>query len=42
MKMIVAPQFHGRDRACRLMTTMCALCSEDPRFCDRPDPGPIE
>ncbi len=42
MKFVVPPQKEEtQDRICRgLMITMCALCSEDPRFC--PGPGPIE
>ncbi len=41
MKWIVPPQAdEHQDRICPLVHTMCALCSEDPRFC--PGPGPIE
>lgn len=35
MKFIVDPQKEDKqDRKCKKFTTMCALCSEDPRFCD--------
>jgi len=34
MKYIVKPQqTNGSPRICDLNHTMCALCSEDPRFC---------
>jgi hypothetical protein len=34
MKFIVEPQKEEQqDRKCKLYITMCALCSEDPRFC---------
>ncbi len=35
MKWIVSPQAdEHQDRFCPLAHTLCALCSEDPRFCD--------
>jgi hypothetical protein len=41
MKFVVSPQKDPkRNRICGLVHTMCALCSEDPRFCD--GGGPIE
>ncbi len=40
MRFIVPAQKTTRERFCPLAHTMCALCSEDPRFCD--GPGPVE
>ncbi len=42
MKFVVPPQTEEKQdvRPCFLAHTMCALCSEDPRFC--PGPPPIE
>ena len=41
MKWVVRPQANEqKNRICPLAHTMCALCSEDPRFCD--GGGPIE
>lgn len=36
MKFIVEPQKEEKQekRPCGKFITMCALCSEDPRFCD--------
>jgi hypothetical protein len=34
MKFIVKPQIETKEaRGCPKYITMCALCSEDPRFC---------
>lgn len=35
MTFIIEPQdLEAQDRICNKFITMCALCSEDPRFCD--------
>ena len=43
MKFIVEPQKdeHQDKKTCIKFITMCALCSEDPRFCDVPGPIPL-
>ncbi len=33
MKFVVRPQRSRKPVPCGLAWTMCALCSEDPRFC---------
>ena len=35
MRFVVRSQERKVRPDCRLFITMCALCSEDPRFCDR-------
>lgn len=41
MRIIVSPQKDERqERVCRLAITQCALCAENPRWCDGGAGGP--